>query len=88
MPRSCALFFVEEIPYIRVQLNSGEVVYALHPPPPIDAALAQIRHDYLQTVAVKMAQVQTALPYYTPTWLPLGLAIDHALSRDVPQIWA
>lgn len=113
-PQSCTLFFVDEIPYVRAQLHNGTVIYALHPPPPINRALAQTQRDYLQQVATKIAQetapvivvgdlnttafspvmrdfvaqsnVQAALPYYTPTWQPFGLAIDHVLSRNIKNI--
>ena len=84
------------------------VLYAAHPPPPINADLARARIDYLHELAARLATEDRALlvgdlnsspysPHYRallrdadlrattrnllPTWLPLGLNLDHALIR-------
>lgn len=57
----CEIFYQDDIPYIRAQLNDGTTVYALHPPPPITADLARIRLAYLHTVSKKIAQENKVL---------------------------
>lgn len=52
----CEIHHVGEFPYIRAEQTDGIVLYALHPPPPIHAALAQARHAYLQHMTGEIAQ--------------------------------
>lgn len=49
--KHCQVKQLNGFPYIRLQTTSDHVVYALHPPPPISAELAEQRNDYLATVA-------------------------------------
>lgn len=55
---SCQIYMIDQsYPYIRATTTAdGHTIalYALHPPPPINAQLAQARQDYLQTVAKHM----------------------------------
>lgn len=96
--------------YIQAQWHDTSL-FALHPPPPINAEMAAARQAYLQQTAEKMAQQQRVvaigdlnsspfspifraftqqadlhshLPFYTPTWRPFALNIDHVLSRNTP----
>lgn len=100
---ACDIFFPGEYPAIRAVLRDGRVLYAAHPPPPINADLASARVDYLRILADRLAAENSALlvgdlnsspysPHYRallrattrnilPTWLPLGLNLDHALVR-------
>lgn len=105
---ACDIFFPGEYPAIRAVLRDGRVLYAAHPPPPINADLASARVDYLRTLADRLAAENSTLlvgdlnsspysPHYRtllhdadlrattrnilPTWLPLGLNLDHALVR-------
>ena len=105
---ACDIFFPGEYPAIRAVLRDGRVLYAAHPPPPINADLASARVDYLRTLADRLAIENSTLlvgdlnsspysPHYRallrdadlrattrnilPTWLPLGLNLDHALVR-------
>ena len=105
---ACDIFFPGEYPAIRAVLRDGRVLYAAHPPPPINADLASARVDYLRILADRLAAEKSALllgdlnssPYSQhyrellrraglhtttrnglPTWLPLGLNLDHALVR-------
>ena len=105
---ACEVRFIEDYPYIRATLADGRVLYAAHPPPPINADLASARVDYLRTLADRLAAENSTLlvgdlnsspysPHYRallrdadlrattrnilPTWLPLGLNLDHALVR-------
>lgn len=105
---ACDIFFPGEYPAIRAVLRDGRVLYAAHPPPPINADLASARVDYLCTLADRLAAENSTLlvgdlnsspysPHYRallhdadlrattrnilPTWLPLGLNLDHALIR-------
>ena len=41
----CKVHFIGEFPYIHAQYGNT-TLFALHPPPPINAALAQARHNY------------------------------------------
>ena len=105
---ACDIFFPAEYPTIRAVLPDGRVLYAAHPPPPINSELARARVDYLRALADRLAAENSALlvgdlnsspysPHYRallrdadlrattrnilPTWLPLGLNLDHALVR-------
>ena len=100
---ACDIFFPGEYPAIRAVLRDGRVLYAAHPPPPINADLARAHVDYLRILADRLAAENSALlvgdlnsspysPHYRallrattrnilPTWLPLGLNLDHALVR-------
>jgi len=105
---ACDIFFPAEYPAIRAVLPDGRVLYAAHPPPPINADLARARIAYLRHLADRLATEKSALllgdlnssPYSQhyrellrraglhtttrnglPTWLPLGLNLDHALVR-------
>lgn len=105
---ACDILFPGEYPAIRAALPDGRVLYAAHPPPPINADLARARIDYLHELAARLATEDRALlvgdlnsspysPHYRallrdadlrattrnllPTWLPLGLNLDHALIR-------
>lgn len=105
---ACEVRFIEDYPYIRATLADGRVLYAAHPPPPINADLARARIAYLRHLADRLATEKSALllgdlnssPYSQhyrellrraglhtttrnglPTWLPLGLNLDHALVR-------
>ena len=105
---ACDIFFPAEYPAIRAVLPDGRVLYAAHPPPPINADLARARIAYLRHLADRLAIENSALlvgdlnsspysPHYRallrdadlrattrnilPTWLPLGLNLDHALVR-------
>ena len=105
---ACEVRFIEDYPYIRATLADGRTLYAAHPPPPINAALARARIAYLRHLADRLATENSALlvgdlnsspysPHYRallrdadlrattrnilPTWLPLGLNLDHALVR-------
>lgn len=106
---SCEIAFLANYPVIRATLIDGRVLYASHPPPPINGELARARIQYLQDLAALLAAEEQALlvgdlnsspysPYYRallrdgdlrattrhalPTWLPLGLNLDHALIRN------
>ena len=105
---ACEILFPAEYPAIRAALRDGRVLYAAHPPPPINADLARARADYLRELVGRLATEKSALllgdlnssPYSQhyrellrraglhtttrnglPTWLPLGLNLDHALVR-------
>lgn len=58
--QSCAVHFVDGYPYIRAE-QAGRVVYALHPPPPINGELAQSRLRYLREIAPQIAREQRVL---------------------------
>lgn len=47
----CGVYYVDNIPYIRAVTADLTAIYALHPPPPINRHLAQVRQNYLYTVA-------------------------------------
>lgn len=54
--QECRAYVVAgEYPYIRASLAEGVALYALHPPPPVGAALARARQHYLHTVAQAIA---------------------------------
>ncbi len=48
---SCSVGFVKDLPYIRAQTADNTILYAMHPPPPINAHLAKIRLDYFAKTA-------------------------------------
>lgn len=52
--QSCHVHMIDDYPYIRAE-QAGRVVYALHPPPPITAELAQSRTRYLMQIADKIS---------------------------------
>ncbi|XXQ68787.1 endonuclease/exonuclease/phosphatase family protein [Neisseriaceae bacterium B1] len=52
--QACEVKMIDDYPYIRAE-QAGRVVYALHPPPPITAQLAQSRTRYLTQVAEKIS---------------------------------
>lgn len=106
---ACEVIFLADYPAIRAALPDGRVLYAAHPPPPINADLARARIAYLQALAARIAAEEHALllgdlnssPYsphyrallregglrastrnFTPTWLPLGLNLNHALLHN------
>lgn len=47
---NCGVYYVDNIPYIRAVTKDLTAIYALHPPPPLNGYLAQIRQNYLYTV--------------------------------------
>lgn len=61
--KACDVFLVDSLPYIRTELSTQkntQTIYAVHPPPPINAQLAKIRTQYLQQVAKKIQMDATA----------------------------
>ncbi|ULJ61730.1 endonuclease/exonuclease/phosphatase family protein [Wielerella bovis] len=58
--QSCEVQFIGDYPYIRAE-QAGRVVYALHPPPPINRELAQSRAQYLAEIAPKIARENKVL---------------------------
>lgn len=50
----------EPFPFIEAELD-GSSLFALHPPPPINAELAAARQAYLQQAARKIAAAKTVL---------------------------
>lgn len=56
----CQVSFIDRRPFIRLHLRRGSgadnVVYLLHPPPPISRSLADIRIRYFQHTASRIAQ--------------------------------
>lgn len=56
----CQVNFIDGLPFIRLHLQRGSgadnVVYLLHPPPPINRSLADIRRRYFQHTASRIAQ--------------------------------
>ncbi|MCP2040075.1 endonuclease/exonuclease/phosphatase (EEP) superfamily protein YafD [Neisseria sp. HSC-16F19] len=110
---TCQVQWIGDYPYIRAQLADGTAVYALHPPPPVNADLAAARQQYLAIAAQAIAADERVLvagdlnsspfsplfrqfkadaalrphnPYWLPTWQPLGLNIDHILSRNLGAV--
>ena len=56
---ACEVHFIGEFAYIRAQYGST-TLFALHPPPPINATLAQARHNYFtQLIPLIQASQQT-----------------------------
>lgn len=53
--RHCAVHYIRDIPYIRAVTQDATAIYALHPPPPLNGHLADIRQEYLYTVAQHIA---------------------------------
>lgn len=53
---ACETFFVDAVPYVRAVREDGTAVYALHPPPPVNAYLAGVRRDYLRAAAEKITR--------------------------------
>lgn len=53
--RNCGVYHIRDIPYIRAVTQDATAIYALHPPPPLNAHLADIRREYLFTVAHHIA---------------------------------
>ncbi len=51
---SCQIYPFSGFPSIRLETVNKRVIYALHPPPPITAALAKQRNNYLLQVAQKI----------------------------------
>lgn len=54
--RDCQLHFSAGFVWIRALHADGTAIYALHPPPPVNAALAQARQHYMDEVSRHMAQ--------------------------------
>ena len=52
---ACNIRFSGDFAYLRAQLPDGRVVYALHPPPPVNGRLAEARRRYLQQTAAEIA---------------------------------
>ena len=52
---ACEILFIADYPAIRAALPDGRVLYAAHPPPPINADLARARIDYLHELAARLA---------------------------------
>ena len=59
--KSCHISYINDLPLIRAELPNGTALYALHPPPPINAELAQTRLDYLRHVAAQIARENSVL---------------------------
>lgn len=49
--KHCDIGQLNGFPYIRLQTTSNRVIYALHPPPPINTELAEQRKSYLFDIA-------------------------------------
>ena len=61
-PLSCEVHFIEDIyPYIRAVLPNQRTIFVLHPPPPVNAELANDRLIYFQVVAQKIAADNNAV---------------------------
>ena len=75
---ACEVHMIGDYPYIRAQTADGTALYALHPPPPISSELAGARQHYLAETARA-----PATRYFTPTWKPFFLNIDHALAKGL-----
>lgn len=50
----CSVHFIAGLPYIRAQTADHTVLYALHPPPPVNADLAHIRLAYFKHTAQRI----------------------------------
>ena len=59
--QSCHISYINDLPLIRAQLPNGTAIYALHPPPPINAELAQTRLNYLHQAAAQIAREHSVL---------------------------
>lgn len=118
---TCEVVKWSDFPVIRIQLADGRLIYAVHPPPPINDELAIARQNYLQALTTEIHQhlskasvpimvvgdfnttafspifrallqphqssnisLQKTNANILPTWLPLGLSIDHILMTN-PQ---
>lgn len=57
---SCRVFDLEGTaagyPYLRAELADGRVIYGVHPPPPLGAALAAARNESLRQLALLIAR--------------------------------
>lgn len=58
--QSCHVYFIAGLPYIRAQTTDHTVLYAMHPPPPIQADLAHARLAYFKHTAQRI-QAETGL---------------------------
>ncbi|MDO5356403.1 MAG: endonuclease/exonuclease/phosphatase family protein [Conchiformibius sp.] len=59
--KNCEVQTIDDIPYIRAVLNDQTVIYALHPPPPINDELARTRRLYLEQTATRIAAESNVL---------------------------
>ena len=59
--QACRVQWIGDYPYIRARLTDGTTVYALHPPPPLNADLAAARQQYLVVSAQAIAAEERVL---------------------------
>ena len=77
---ACEVRFIEDYPYIRATLADGRTLYAAHPPPPINDLNSSPYSQHYREL-LRRAGLHTTTRNGLPTWLPLGLNLDHALVR-------
>lgn len=78
---ACEIRFSGDFAYIRALLPDGTALYALHPPPPVSAGLAEARSRYLEQTAADMAAesgaVVAAGDFNTSPFSPLMRGFMH-----------
>lgn len=105
---TCEVFELTGFPMAKINIKN-KILYAIHPPPPINSVMAAHRDEYLTQLSQLIQKEQGAVmvigdmnasafsPVYRafindsrlntitanalPTWLPLGIGIDHILIK-------